>query len=150
MAAVIEVEGGGENFHRVLQVGGGGTSIHRVLLAVGGVNIIHQVRVEGGEGNFHRIKSPLDWRLAVVQPVVEEGTMRTLIVHSQPPPYSCKGEKRVGRKRRKINLHQNHLPARSNLVTIVRKRALPPLSHRYRRGLRNRTNSPQLFKHFQK
>ena len=117
MVAVIEVVGGGENFHRVPQVGGGGTNIHRVPLAGGGVNIIHLVRVEGGEGNFHGIKFPLDWRLAVVQPVVEEGTTRTLIVHSQPPPYSCRGEKRVGRNRRKINLHQNHLPVRSSLVT---------------------------------
>ena len=150
MAAVIEVEGGGENFHQVLQVGEGGTNIHQGPLAGGGVSIIHQVQVEGGEGNFHRIKFPLDWRLAVVQPIVEEGTTRTLIVHSQPPPYSCKGEKRVGRNQRKINLHQNHLPVRSNLVTTVQKRALPPRHHRYRRGLRNWTNSPQLFKHFQK
>lgn len=76
------MEGGGENFHRVLQVGGGGTNIHRVPLAGGGVSIIHLVRVEGDEGNFHRVKSPLDWRLAVVQPVVGEGTTRTLIMHS--------------------------------------------------------------------
>ena len=87
-------------------------NIHQVLQAGGGDEYTPSP-VAGGEENFYRIKSPLDWRLVVVQLVEEEGTTRTL-KHSQPLPYLCRGGEELA-KRVKIRLLQNRLQSSLSL-----------------------------------